>query len=137
MSLVTCDHTQVIAPTSVSIVETSLRGAIFYRDTLTNVMQTKNRHKPPPMVVAKAPLQPLERLLRNKHVTNVFNQAYRATVATLVQNVYNARVDVLMSNSTVKPLQVALAIIFLAPLPFLLSEMDGYQWMTLSLVLPP
>jgi hypothetical protein len=127
----------VIAPTSVSIVETNLRAAIFYRDTLTNVMQTKNRHKPPLMVVAKVLLQPLERLLRSKHVTNVYNQAYRATVAILVQSAYNARVDVLTSNFTVKPLQVALDIISLAPLLFLLlSEMDGYQWMTLSLVLP-
>lgn len=137
-SLVTCDHTQVIAPTNASTVETNLHAAIFYRDTSTNAMQTKSHPRAPPMVVAKAQHRPPERPLPNKHVTSVSNQAYRATVVTLVQSASNARVGAPMSNSIVRPPQAGQATTSPVPHPFRhLSAVEGYQWTTSSLVLPP
>jgi len=71
-------------------------------------MQTKN-HLQALLMVAKVP--PLEQLLQSKRATNVFNQVYHVTVATLVvrlhiitsqlsshifeQSVLNTRLDVL------------------------------------------
>ncbi|OAX41920.1 hypothetical protein K503DRAFT_854338 [Rhizopogon vinicolor AM-OR11-026] len=80
----TTAQTLVIAPTSVSIVETNLQGVIFFHDTSTSAMQMKNHLKAPPMVVVKAPPPPLEQLPPSKRVTNVYNQVYHVTVATLV-----------------------------------------------------